>query len=142
MINAMNHYAHRLEFTVRDYECDLQGIVNNAIYQHYLEHARHEFLKTFGLNFATLSQQGINLVVTRIEIDYRAPLRSDDKFVVCSNLERISKIRFGMAQDIFKLPDLTPIINARVIGTALNAKGRPSLPVEIEAVFDHHARPH
>ncbi|NSW95739.1 MAG: acyl-CoA thioesterase, partial [Bacteroidales bacterium] len=36
--------SFRLEFTVRDYECDLQGVVNNANYQHYLEHARHEYL--------------------------------------------------------------------------------------------------
>lgn len=32
-----------LEMQVRDYECDMEGIVNNAIYQHYLEHTRHEF---------------------------------------------------------------------------------------------------
>jgi acyl-ACP thioesterase len=35
-------YSFRLEFSVRDYECDLQGVVNNAVYQHYLEYARHE----------------------------------------------------------------------------------------------------
>ena len=35
---------YNLRFIVRDYECDLQGVVNNANYQHYLEHARHEFL--------------------------------------------------------------------------------------------------
>jgi len=32
-----------LEMRVRDYECDLQGVVNNAVYQNYLEHARHAF---------------------------------------------------------------------------------------------------
>ena len=32
-----------LKMSVRDYECDLQGIVNNAVYQNYLEHARHQF---------------------------------------------------------------------------------------------------
>ena len=33
-------YIYELEMKVRDYECDLQGIVNNANYQHYLEHTR------------------------------------------------------------------------------------------------------
>ena len=34
----MSQYIYELEMKVRDYECDLQGIVNNANYQHYLEH--------------------------------------------------------------------------------------------------------
>jgi acyl-CoA thioester hydrolase len=142
MIASLDAYFHRLEFAVRDYECDLQGIVNNANYQHYLEHARHECLKThMGLNFAALSQQGINLVVVRVEIDYRSPLRSGDAFVVCSNLERVSRLRFAFVQDIFKLPSLSPIINARVIGTAIDARGRPTLPAEIEAMLAQFAKP-
>ena len=34
----MEKYIYELTLKVRDYECDLQGIVNNANYQHYLEH--------------------------------------------------------------------------------------------------------
>ena len=63
----MKCYLFRLDFQVRDYECDLQGIVNNAVYQNYLEHTRHEYLKTVGLDFAELSQRGIDLVLTRAE---------------------------------------------------------------------------
>ena len=36
----MEKYIYELKMKVRDYECDLQGIVNNANYQHYLEHTR------------------------------------------------------------------------------------------------------
>ena len=50
-----------VEFTVRDYECDLQGVVNNANYQHYLEHARHEFLISKGISFVELHEEGIDL---------------------------------------------------------------------------------
>ena len=51
---------------VRDYECDMQGIVNNANYQHYLEHTRHEFLQQAGTGFTDLREKGIEPVVSRI----------------------------------------------------------------------------
>lgn len=41
----MDDYRFRLDFSVRDYECDLAGMVNNATYLNYIEHTRHEFLK-------------------------------------------------------------------------------------------------
>ena len=68
-------YIFELPFKVRDYECDLQGIVNNAVYQNYLEHTRHEFLEYVGLNFAQMHEDGIDAVVIRVEIDYKAPLK-------------------------------------------------------------------
>ena len=64
----MEQASFSLELAVRDYECDLQGVVNNAVYQNYLEHARHEYLKSIGIDFAALTLQGINLVVTRVEM--------------------------------------------------------------------------
>ena len=67
----MRKYIFELEMKVRDYECDLQGVVNNANYQHYMEHARHEFLEHAGANFGELHQQGIDAMVARVEIDYK-----------------------------------------------------------------------
>ena len=50
---------------------DMQGVVNNSVYQNYLEHTRHEYIKSIGLDFATLTEKGINLMVKRVEIDYQ-----------------------------------------------------------------------
>ena len=72
----MENQIFNIELEVRDYECDMEGIVNNAVYMNYLEHARHGFIKQTGLNFADLIQKGIQLVVIRIEADYLYPLRS------------------------------------------------------------------
>ena len=128
-------YLHTIEFKVRDYECDMQGVVNNGVYQNYLEHARHEFLHTQAINFAEVTAQGINLVVVRAELDYRDSLKSNDWFKVCSNLQRLSKLRFEFSQDIFRLADNKLMLQARIIGTSLNAKGRPFAPAFLEGLF-------
>ncbi len=132
----MDKDCFSLEMAVRDYECDLQGVVNNAVYQNYLEHARHEYLKTIGIDFAALTAQGINLVVTRIEIDYKTSLASGDRFLVEVRLERISPVRIGFRQDIYRLPDRKLVVKALVTGTALNAKGRPQLPEAMKDILD------
>mgnify|MGYP002513791617 CR=1 FL=1 len=100
----MENYIYRLEMKVRDYECDIQGVVNNANYQHYLEYARHEFLETLGVNFGKLHEDGIDAMVAKITIEYKLPLRSGDKFVIGINLQRQgAKIVF--TQDLFRLSD-------------------------------------
>ena len=100
----LDNYKFSHEMKVRDYECDLQGIVNNANYQHYMEHSRHELLEKFGVNFGKLHDDGIDAMVAKITIEYKIPLRSGDKFVVGINLERQGpKIVFY--QDIYRLSD-------------------------------------
>jgi len=131
----MTDYIYKLDLKVRDYECDMQGIVNNAIYQNYLEHCRHEFLLSVGIDFDRLTQEKIFLVVVRAELDYKAPLRSGDAFWIGLNLERVSPIRFAFLQDIFRYPDQRIVLSARTIGTALNKKGRPFLPAILESLF-------
>jgi acyl-CoA thioester hydrolase len=128
----MVDYSFKLDFQVRDYECDMQGIVNNSVYQNYLEHTRHEFLKTLGIDFAEVTRRKIHLVVVRCELDYKYPLRSGDSFWVGLNLQQLSRIRFAFLQDLYRYPDNRLILNARIIGTAIDEKGRPKLPPEIE----------
>jgi acyl-CoA thioester hydrolase len=120
-----------IELDVRDYECDLQGVVNNAHYLHYLEHARHLFLKARGIDFAAWAARGVHLVVTRAEIDFRYPLRSGDRFRVVVRAERESRLRFAFPQEIVRLPDEQLIVRARIVGTAIDGNGRPALPPEV-----------
>lgn len=102
-----------LEMKVRDYECDLQGIVNNANYQHYYEHTRHEFLSQHGISFARLHEAGIDVVVARLEMAFRAPLRSGDSFVSELALEQ-EGIKYVFRQKLYKLPERKVCNSARV----------------------------
>lgn len=115
---------YELEFSVRDYECDLQGIVNNAVYQNYYEHARHQFLLGKKIDFAKLHDEGIDLIVSRVEIDYKFSLRSGDLFKVTVTTHKVGHLRLVFEQDIFKLPENKLVSHAKVTGVGLN-HGRP-----------------
>lgn len=73
-------YVFSLDMKVRDYECDLQGVVNNANYQRYMEHTRHEFWESLGANFGDMHDAGLDAFVYKVTITYRKSLRSGDRF--------------------------------------------------------------
>jgi acyl-CoA thioester hydrolase len=130
-----NGQVYELEFSVRDYECDLQGIVNNAVYQNYYEHARHQFLLGKKIDFAALHKQGIDLIVSRVEIDYKFSLRSGDLFKVTVVTRKEGFLRLIFEQDIFKLPENKHVSHAKVTGVALN-HGRPLKLEKLEGFED------
>ena len=110
-------------------------MVNNAVYLNYLEHARHRYLWDAGLDFARLHEQGCDLVLMRSEVDYLAPLRSGDRFVVGSRLGRGGRVRWIFAQEIFRLPEGESVVRARMEGTGVIG-GRPRLTPEVQALLD------
>lgn len=105
-------YIYETTLEVRDYEIDMQGIVNNANYQHYLEHTRHKFCQWAGLSFGAMHAMGIDPVVRKVEIEYLNSLRADDTMVSKLALERRGA-KFIFHQDIFK-PDGTHVIRGKV----------------------------
>ena len=82
----MKEYIFKLTDKVRDYECDLQGVVNNSNYQHYMEHTRHEFLES------------------RVEIQYKTSLRSGDSYISCLNVYK-KGVKLVFEQDIYRASD-------------------------------------
>ena len=140
MLSKLKHFywneyimnnKYELELTVRDYECDLQGIVNNAVYLNYLEHARHTFLLERKIDFAKLHTEGVDLVVSRVEIDYKLSLTSGDKFVIQTSLRREGFLRVIFDQEILRIPDRKTVVKAKVIGVGLR-NGRPIKVTDIE----------
>ena len=125
----------KVDFKVRDYECDLQGIVNNSVYFNYLEHARHEFLHANGVDFAQLARDKINLVVMRSEMDYKQSLTPGAEFYVVVEPERISRLKFGFRQTVVRKHDEKVMLKALVIGTSVNERGRPFLPAQVDQLF-------
>ena len=109
----MENYIYRLEMKVRDYECDIQGVVNNANYQHYLEYARHEFLEYIGGSFSQMHDEGFDMMVSKITLEYKRPLRGGDRFVVCINAQR-KGAKLVFMQDIYNLADDALVLKGEV----------------------------
>lgn len=126
-------YHFEIQLKVRDYECDLQGIVNNANYQHYIEHTRHEFLRSEGVSFADLHTRGIDAVVARLNMAFKTPLRSGDSFVSRLALRK-EGIKYVFVQDIFRLPDEKPVVRSTVETVCL-VNGRLADCEELNSAF-------
>jgi acyl-CoA thioester hydrolase len=127
--------TNKLELTVRDYECELQGIVNNAVYLNYLEHARHTFLLGRNIDFAKLHNEGIDLVVSKIEIDYKQSLTSGDKFIITSSMRKEGHLRVIFEQEIKRVPDDKLVVKAKVTGVGIR-NGRPMRVTDIDGFSD------
>lgn len=130
---AASEYIHETELKVRDYECDMQGIVNNANYQHYMEHARHEFLLSTGIGFTDLRARGIECVVRRVEIEYRVSLRSKD-VAVCRLYLRREGPKFVFYQDIYRKADGKLCARGRIESVA-TVDGRATRGDELAEFF-------
>ena len=129
----MGKYIYELTLKVRDYECDLQGIVNNANYQHYIEHTRHEFLTSTGISFAKLHEEGIDPVVARLTMAFKTPLKSGDEFVSKLYLKK-EGIKYVFYQDIFRKADMKPVLKSTV-ETVCVVNGRLSTSSFFDEVF-------
>lgn len=131
----MKDFDFEMELDVRDYECDIQGIVNNSVYQNYLEHCRHKFLEQVGLSFAELHNQGIDAVVIRAEIDYKFPLRPGDTFLIRLKMAKHGRLRVVFKQQIIRKKDEKLMINARIT-SVLTRNGKPIVPDPLEEKFN------
>ena len=114
----METYDFGIEFQVRDYECDMEGIVNNSVYLNYLEHARHEFIKSIGLGFQEMLREGIVAVVAHADLSYKTPLRSGDSFTVKIRVEH-SGVRYIFYQDLYRLHDQKLCLKGVITTTSL-----------------------
>ena len=115
-------YIFETQMEVRDYECDIEGIVNNANYLHYMEHTRHLFLRSRGLSFAAMHEKGIDAVVARMNLQYKTPLRCDDLFNSRLWIEKTG-LRYIFHQDIYRVSDERLCVKAASLQTVRNMTG-------------------
>jgi acyl-CoA thioester hydrolase len=123
--------AHRTALTVRSYECDSYGHVNNAVYLNYLEFARHDLLAAVGMDYPAMRAAGFGLVVARIDIRYRRPAREGDALTVLSHATKRLRVGGIIAQRVFRGDEL--VAEADVTWVSVDRRGRAApLPAEFD----------
>lgn len=109
--------------TVRTYECDSYGHVNNANYLNYLEFARYEFLKEVGFDYPAAIRAGYGVLVARIEIDYKKPALADETLTIRSWPVKKGAVSGVIAQEINRGDSL--IAQAKVTWAFIDSRGQP-----------------
>jgi len=110
--------------TVRTYECDSYGHVNNANYLNYLEVARYQFLKDVDFDYPAMIKAGYGIYVAKVEIDYKKPALADDALFIKTRPIKKGAVSGIMAQEIWRGSDL--LATAKVTWAFVDSKGVPS----------------
>ncbi|OIJ65197.1 acyl-CoA thioesterase [Streptomyces mangrovisoli] len=88
--------------TVRGYETDVQGHLNQAVYLNYAEHARWTLLRAAGVGQSRLISRGVGPVALETTIRYKRELLAGDEVDVTCEFEWSGGKVFHIRQEIRK----------------------------------------
>jgi len=142
-VPAIEPSVHTCSLSVRSYECDSYGHVNNAVYLHYLEYARHQYLRDIGVSVLELREFGYGLLVAKVSIQYRRPAITDDLLTISTSAVR-QAIVGGVLRQVVTKADTTGesssrpsvVAEAEVTWVCVDVRGRP---VRLPAAFQQES---
>jgi acyl-CoA thioester hydrolase len=117
--------------TVRTYECDSYGHVNNAVYLNYLEYARYQLLKDVGFDYPAAIRAGYGVYVAKVSIEYKKPALMEDELLIRSWPVRKGAVSGVIAPRILRGEDL--IAEAEITWAFVDSRG---VPIKIPPEWD------
>ncbi|GGW74597.1 thioesterase [Streptomyces griseoloalbus] len=121
--------------TVRGYETDVQGHLNQAVYLNYAEHARWSLLQKAGITQSGLISQGVGPVALETTIRYRRELLAGDEVDVSCAFTWGGGKTFGIEQTI-TTSDGTVAAEITAVGGLLDLEQRKLVPNPQEVFRD------
>lgn len=97
-------FAH--EFRVRYGECDPQGIVFNANYVAYFDHAITELWREAFGSYAVMEERGIDMVVAELNVEFRGSARFDDLVTLSTAIERLGNTAMTTRLRLYRADEL------------------------------------
>ena len=83
-------------------DTDAGGIVYYVNYLKYLERARTELMRTFGLERAAVSDAGWNFVVSDLSLSYKEPARLDDQLHATAVISAVGGATINFHQTVHR----------------------------------------
>jgi len=87
---------------VRYAETDRMGLLHHANYLIYFEQGRTELLRSRGLTYKELEDQGFLLVLTKVEVRYHSPARYDDLLTLRTSVVRTTAVRIDHHYELLR----------------------------------------
>jgi len=76
------------------------GVVHHSSYLPWMEMGRTELLREVGQSYAELEAGGVFLVITKVEVKYRRPMKYDDLVEIRTTIEKTSKVKLHHSYEI------------------------------------------
>ena len=87
---------------VRYAETDRMGLLHHANYLVFFEQGRTELLRSQGLAYKDLEDQGPLLVLTRIQVRYKNPARYDDLLTLRTTVVRTTMVKIEHRYELLR----------------------------------------
>ncbi|MDC0453916.1 YbgC/FadM family acyl-CoA thioesterase [Gammaproteobacteria bacterium] len=118
-------------------DTDFQGIVYHANYLKYFERARTQFLIDQNISQISLASSSLAFVIRDINLRYLTPAKLEDKLVVSSSVQCISRARLLFSQQIINPKNDTIICRGEIEVCFLDlSKNKPkSFPENLLKIF-------
>lgn len=91
-----------IQVRVRYAETDRMGLLHHANYLVYFEQGRTELLRTLGVSYKDLEDQGFLLVLTRVQVRYRSPARYDDELTLRTTVVRTTLVKIEHRYELLR----------------------------------------
>ena len=106
-------------------DTDAGGIVYYVNYLRYLERARTELMRTFGLERAAVADAGWNFVVSDVSLSYKEPARLDDQLHATAVISAVGGATINFHQKV-RRADAVLVAGDIQIACVERGTGRPT----------------
>ena len=114
---------HEIEIRVRYPETDPGGYVHHSNYLTYFELGRTELLRANGQTYRRMEEQGLFVVVARLECRYHRPACYDDVLRLRTTVARVTAARIEHDYQLYRGTEL--LTEAHVTMCCVDRQGVP-----------------